>query len=510
MKQNNTFSVLVAEDEPIILNNIIKKVQGASPDIRIAGKAASGMDALEILGHTHVDILITDIEMPGLSGLELIRQVKEAFLSVHIIILSGYSNFEYARTALRYGVEDYLLKPVEQETLCGLLRGLCARIDEERRMDGREILSLALNNSIDSDIPYMFSEGGFLLFHITLGNLPPSIEGAPIFCAEDTGLLWQKTDFARCFENAREIEHLWLIDEHLPTQKFLILHMDTAHFSADYFCILLKKYLTACFHDLPFFVLSSPDLIPYQDLWKTGRHPRSLTQRLARPFVQEAKIAESTEDIQSGQSETVLRDMQILFTLNNETAFLQYIGRVLPDILQSPSAVFHPCIRLVYQAMHNSFQISTQECTIAEAAFCSRIPTIKTPEECISSLTESLKSLWKNASSHYTGSTLCARIAEYMEKNYSQQVSMTDLSERFGYTASYINRLFKKEYGTSPIQYQTVLRMSRAKEILLKNPDINIKSVAQSVGYEDSRYFSRIFKNETGMTPSAWLECQAE
>ncbi|HIZ12505.1 MAG TPA: helix-turn-helix transcriptional regulator [Candidatus Mediterraneibacter stercorigallinarum] len=66
--------------------------------------------------------------------------------------------------------------------------------------------------------------------------------------------------------------------------------------------------------------------------------------------------------------------------------------------------------------------------------------------------------------------------------------------------------LYNKEYGTSPLQYLTDLRIARAKEILLKHPDINIKTAASTVGYEDSRYFSRIFKNETGMTPSAWAE----
>ena len=505
MKQNNTFSVLIAEDEPIILNNIAKKVTKASPHIQIVGKASSGLDALEILKHSPADILITDIEMPGLSGLGLIEQVRKSFPKVRIIILSGYSNFEYARTALRFGVEDYLLKPVEQETLSTLLGALCAQIEEEKKQNGREVLSLALNHSMESDIPYMFSEGGFLLFHITLGNLLPVSEEVSLLSSVNFESLWQKTDFTQCFQNNKEVEHLWLIDEHDPMQKFLILHMDETYFSAEYFCLILKKYLTACFNDLPFFVICGRDLVPYQELWKTSRMLRSLTQNLERPFVQDAVIAPGPEDRQSSQREAVLKDIQILFTLNNEPAFLQCICRMLPDIIECPPAVFHQCIHLVYEAMHSSFQISRQECSRAETAFCSRIPSMITPDECISVLTASLKGLWQNASSHYSGSTLCFRIAEYMEKNFRQQISMTDLSERFGYTPSYINRLFKKEYSTSPIQYQTVLRISRAKEILLKNPDINIKSVAQSVGYEDSRYFSRIFKNETGMTPSAWV-----
>lgn len=249
---------------------------------------------MEILGCTTVDILITDIEMPGMSGLELIRQVRKDFPKVRIIVLSGYSNFEYARTTLRYGVKDYLLKPLQQDALSELLCSIRTQIMEERKLSSREILSLALRESTVLDTPDAFAGGGLLLFYITLGNL-------------------------------------------------------------------------------------------------------------------------------------------------------------LPD-----AAVSLACGRL--------------------------------------------------SSSPATGSTLCGRIARYIESNLTQSISLAELSDRFGYTPSYINRIFKKEYATSPLQYLTDLRMSRAKELLLNTPDINIKSVAQSVGYEDARYFSRVFKNETGLTPSGWVE----
>ena len=163
-------------------------------------------------------------------------------------------------------------------------------------------------------------------------------------------------------------------------------------------------------------------------------------------------------------------------------------------------------IKIVFEAMAQCFQIEQQDCKGAAAAFCSRLMSMKSADECRMCLKTSLKELWKTASVHTGSTTLCAKIAQYLEINLREQISLTALAQRFGYTPSYLNRIFKKEYGVSPLQYLTDLRITRAKELLLRHPDISIKTVASNVGYEDSRYFSRIFKNETGMTPSAWTE----
>ncbi len=506
MKHYDNFSVLIAEDEPIILNNIAKKVEKVSPDIAVVGKAQSGMEALELLKNIPADIVITDIEMPGMNGLELIRALRKDYPRIRIIVLSGYSNFEYARTALRYGVEDYLLKPVEQETLGELLHTVCSMIAEERRLSSREILSLALNESTDQAPPYTLGNEELMLFHITLGNLLPDTEGASLISGRMFTGLWNGLDFARSFESISDVEHLWLIDEQSPNQKFLILHAPMARMSTDYFCLLLKQDLSKNLGNVPFLVLACKETISYQQLWQKARILRSAAKVLNRPFRQTHASVSDTEQPKAPETDRIRKDMQLLLTLSTEAAYLQCIQRTLPETCQYPASVLHRYIREIFEGMHQCFQINLQDCDAAFSAFFARIPSIKSEEECYTCLKSSLQELWTQSSSHVTGSTLCSRIAQYIELHLTEPVSLTELSERFGYTPSYINRIFKKEFGTSPLQYLTDLRISRAKEILLKNPDINIKSVAMSVGFEDARYFSRVFKNETGLTPSAWVQ----
>ena len=460
MKELNGFTVLAAEDEPVILNNIAKKIERVSPRISVSGKAHSGQEALDLLHERHFDILVTDIEMPGMSGLELIRKAKEDFPDLHIIVLSGYSNFEYARTALRYGVEDYLLKPVEQKTLSDLLSALCLQIEEERAAHNRDILSLALNDSPDRSAPFMFLDSGFILSLITLGTLPPEgTDTSALIPGRSFRKLWQEAGLEECFQAVSSIQHLWLIDERSPQQKFLILHMEDTALSAEFLSMMMKKHLSGHLDGLPFLVLTCREPISYKDLWTKARFLRSAVRSVNLPFHQEALCIDTEHPVEPPDSASVVRDMKLLFSMDNETAFLQYVGSLLTEVQDHPVSVLYQMIRLVFEAMADCFQIDHQDCKGAAAAFCSRLISVKSAEEFHSCLEASLKELWKTASHHTGSTTLCAKIAQYLEINLTEQISLTALAQRFGYTPSYLNRIFKKEYGVSPLQYLTDLRI---------------------------------------------------
>ncbi len=289
-------------------------------------------------------------------------------------------------------------------------------------------------------------------------------------------------------------------------QKFLILRAPSSSQSMDYFCLLLKNHLADCLPGSPFLIVACQNMISYQELWQRA-HTLRLSSRIRnRPFGQETAVVGQSELSEAPEADKLKKEMQVLHSVNSETAFLSLIQHTLPKLLSYPAAVLQRYIGMVFEAMNHCFQINMQDCDAASSAFMARVPIMKSEDECFSCLAAALKELWEQASSPATGSTLCGRIARYIESNLTQPVSLAELSDRFGYTPSYINRIFKKEYATSPLQYLTDLRMDQAKELLLNAPDINIKSVAQSVGYEDARYFSRVFKNETGLTPSGWVE----
>ena len=136
MSQRRRYSVLVAEDEALIRRHIVRRVAENCPAFEVVAEAADGQEALEAVAELYPDVLITDIRMPVMDGLALIREVYYQFPDVKAVIVSGHDEFRYAKSALSLGVKDYLLKPVAEEELRAVMSRLAVQLDaEEARLD---------------------------------------------------------------------------------------------------------------------------------------------------------------------------------------------------------------------------------------------------------------------------------------------------------------------------------------------------------------------------------------
>jgi two-component system, response regulator YesN len=118
------YSVVVAEDEMLLLTHLIEKIQTLNLNFEVVGSAQTGVQAYALIEEHHPDVLITDIKMPAMDGLSLIKKVRTYYPSTDCIIISGFSDFEYAKTAIHYQVNDYLLKPLETDALYTTLYNL--------------------------------------------------------------------------------------------------------------------------------------------------------------------------------------------------------------------------------------------------------------------------------------------------------------------------------------------------------------------------------------------------
>ena len=122
--EDNRYRVIIAEDENLIAKNIAKHIEAQNPNFKVAGIYSNGEDALEAIKEQPPAVVFTDISMPVMTGLEMAAEISRAMSHVKIVIITGYADFEYARQALHYGVTDYLLKPLDTEELCKVLKNL--------------------------------------------------------------------------------------------------------------------------------------------------------------------------------------------------------------------------------------------------------------------------------------------------------------------------------------------------------------------------------------------------
>ncbi|NLI21950.1 MAG: response regulator [Clostridiales bacterium] len=168
------YRVFLVDDEPLICKGLRETVEWDSLSLEISGEAHNGLEAMEMIAATHPHILITDIRMPGMDGISLIRAIREQDLNIRIIILSGFSDYQFLKEAIRLGVDGYLLKPIDTDELISNLKNLVDTIEKEqlrslRLYQGLELLRAnTLNRLVTGEIGHSELDEKAALLNLSL------------------------------------------------------------------------------------------------------------------------------------------------------------------------------------------------------------------------------------------------------------------------------------------------------------------------------------------------------
>ena len=234
------YSVFLADDERWVVFGLRKLIEKSELPFQVIGEAYDGVTTLEEVMEKKPDILITDIRMPGCSGLELLEKIQEKKLDIRVIMVSGYADFEYARRSLRGGASDYLLKPVEQERMNEILDRLMKKINEERGISGqkREMELPEIHKSVDSKIVSEIRE--HYTENITLSELSKkyglSVGHLSNLVREELGLTFSEYITAKRMQRAKEL----LSDASLSINEVAEQSGYNDYF---YFTKVFKKYM---------------------------------------------------------------------------------------------------------------------------------------------------------------------------------------------------------------------------------------------------------------------------
>jgi two-component system response regulator YesN len=541
----NPIQVLIVDDEPRIRRGVERLVLSCGEEWKVAGTLSDGREALEYIRESEegIDLLITDIKMPEMDGLTLIREAR-AYSSFLALVLTGYDDFEYLRTALREGAVDYLLKPLDREQFRRRLGEIRARIVKERlqHMKWREMEKkaeklkqvsqtqvLSYITTAGSDLSHLgywveeFPRGLYRLIYISLDALPVK---ARDYSSKD----WEAYFYA--LENiiaeivadrpAGERSQGWNWRGGNADFWALIYRPDSEENQARGEAGsegLAERIRTAVHTFTPFTVsvaygswIEDLYLLPEAKLEALSLLNYRLLHGGNRVFGPSVRTSEE-EDI-PGPVAAVLRQTaerlkQAVEQGKIEEAFTasrQFFDTL--ETLQSPSRIqraVQQMLLLIHSAGlqtagggHPPFPIEKALQTVRRAV---NLQQLKAEVQVLIRTTISRMESARKQNSLQP----IEKAKAWIRENLGGEITIKKIADHIYMNPTYFCQVFKMQTGETILDYVTKSRMEWAKE-LLGDPDLTVQEVARKVGYQDPKYFSRLFKQWIGQSPSKFRE----
>ncbi len=513
----NILNVFIADDERLVLEGLTQIIDWESIGVSICGTAMNGQDTLNKILLLNPDIVLLDIRMPKMTGIEVVKAALDSGFTGKFIILSGLSDFKLAQTAMRYGVDFYLTKPIDEEELEQAIHTIRNLIEEERKASRsysqyrdkarnhilKEILLNTCNyHTLDSGDLHLDAH---IYQVITYGNYNQDI----LHPAWDFSELMRVTNQDSQTYDILEIDqrNVILLKGEFAISRFqnLLEHYRSKPQKGSPFDSIFLSYGRQAFRiqdihlsyedvcqleDRRFFCFRDQHVIGYDELHIQQDITHLFTQELA------PKYAESFSNYIQSHNPTLIAG-----TLNDLSDYLTRCTAEIPDIK-------HFLIDVYILVKQKIMQIFPQ----ADLPFLANASVIILIEEkyYLYEIIEFLKEqfeMWMHSVGYSSGENVLDEVLHYIRHNYQENLKLETLAPLFGYNSSYLGRLFTKKLNVNFNSYLDQVRIAKAKE-LLDDGNLKVYEIAERVGYSNVDYFHRKFKKYEGTSPAEYRKKQ--
>lgn len=480
------FSIMIVDDERAIRENLPKMPCFEDAGFKVVAKAKNGMEAYEKLKEVRPELVLLDVTMPIMNGIEFVKKLRDGeYKQTQVIMLSGYNEFEYARQAMRYGAKGYLTKPFDEDEAYELLmevrKELLAEKEMAKQSKMQEVKALydALYAGRRKDNSIL---QGYGILYFLKNKSEESLEWDEFsscemielsrrgcyacYLVKDEAILKRYSGYDAFLKRKH---HMALLDMSIGQESTLSFREHvTQHF---------YQMVTVNFYENKMAVVYPP-VMKASDccLGKKCEFLNQLKQNLTEGLSH--KIEHDFVEM-SLEAKSVFYAMDMIYAISFRIYYIIY--ETLSQLEGSVEGIIFPEWR-DYQVFHTYdmwHEMTLEQLRLA----CQRV--------------EELKESGSN--------DVYQEVLDYIHCHYNEAISIQSLSRTFYMNATYLGRMFKKENGMGIKPYIHEIRIERAKRMLLES-DLKVYEIAEQVGYDKSKYFVAKFSEMVGTSPMCFRQ----
>ncbi|QUH27708.1 response regulator transcription factor [Vallitalea guaymasensis] len=467
------YRILIVDDERLVIKSLKASIDWQEYGYSVIGEATSGKDALEFINKQKPDLVFTDIRMPEINGLELIKRGKRISGKTQFIVVSGYAEFAYAQKAMLYGAMGYCLKPFDDDEIINILKKVKAKLKVTTITNDYSLLDTTSKDNRESLIKILK-------------------ENKVIDSYADNKVIILVSIGKNELEFSTSVSH---VDFRLGPNKYVyIIPVD----KRDYILSTLDIS-----EDIKSVGISS--IISIDE--NLNKYIENTTMAAYQFFITGKRDLYTTENIDYKDIDNLVRKLENsagkkdINTINKTLDNISQLIKKADYNIKLLFRMYNVIMSLFYRIDGEYYERYIYNYEQLTGIFTSADDMIVYLRELLNS---QLKLKPKYQPEKIKNKTF-RDVLQYVNKNYCNDISIQSVSKKFVINPSYLSQMFRKEIKKTFTQYLTSLRMSDACE-LLKDTEYTINEIADKIGYNDYFYFAKTFKKFTGKTPGNYRE----